>query len=178
MNDSHPDAIALVRRAQSGDRDAYAALFDRFHQPVVGYLYHLVGERQAAEDVAQDAFIRAYERIGLLGPPWNFKGWIYRIAGNLAMNHLKRERRLVESDEPELMAEPPTTRRPSERRVVRGELQQSVRRALEGIPAPLRQALVLREVNGLSYEEMADALSVSYDNARQLVHRAPHAVSG
>jgi RNA polymerase sigma-70 factor (ECF subfamily) len=166
-----PD-VDLVRRAQRGDRAAFAELFELLHRPVLGYVYHLVGDAATAEDVAQDAFVRAHERIGQLGPPYDFKSWVYRIAGNLAMDHLRGARRIVDLEEPLPMDEPPTTRRPLERKVQREEARRSVRETLADLPASYRQALVLRELNGLSYDEVARALECTYENARQLVHRA------
>lgn len=166
-----PD-VDLVRRAQQGDRAAFAELFELLHSPVLGYVYHLVGDAATAEDVAQDAFVRAHERIEQLGPPYDFKSWVYRIAGNLAMDHLRGSRRIVDLEEPLPMDEPPTTRRPLERKVQREETRRSVRETLAGLPASYRQALVLRELNGLSYDEVARALECTYENARQLVHRA------
>ena len=166
-----PD-VELVRRAQQGDRAAFAELFESLHRPVLGYVYHLVGDTPTAEDVVQDAFVRAHQRIGQLGPPYDFKSWIYRIAGNLAMDHLRGSRRIVDLDEPLPMEEPPTTRRPLERKVQREETRRSVQETLAGLPDTYRQALILRELNGLTYGEVAHALECSAENARQLVHRA------
>lgn len=172
MRVSGKEDVELVRRAQRGDREAFAELFNRLHTPVLNFVYHMLGDRQTAEDVTQDAFIRAHERVGQLGPPWDFKSWIYRIAGNLAVDHVRGGRRLVDVDESEDMAEPPTTRRPIERRIQRDEVRESVRKTLQGLPTAYRQALILRELNGLNYDEVARALECSYENARQLVHRA------
>jgi RNA polymerase sigma-70 factor (ECF subfamily) len=168
---SGPD-IALVRRAQAGDGEAFTQLFHQLHQPVLNYIYRTVGDRQAAEDITQDAFIRAHERVGQLGPPWDFKSWVFRIASNLAIDYLRQGKRFVDVEEPLDMGGPPTTRRPAERQVQRGEARQSVEATLVLMPTKYRQALVLREINGLTYSEVASALECSNDNARQLVHRA------
>lgn len=164
--------VDLVRRAQQGEREAFTELFNRLHQPVLSYVYHMLGDRQPAEDVTQDAFIRAHQKIDHLGPPWDFKSWVFRIASNLAIDYIRGGRRFVEAEDEELMAEPPTTRRPLERRVQQEELRQGIRKTLDAMPTSYRQALILREFNGLSYEEVARALECSYENARQLVHRA------
>lgn len=166
------DLSLLARRAQAGDQAAFEALFERLHQPVLNYAYHMLQDRPAAEDVAQEAFIRAHAQIGQLGPPWDFKSWIFRIASNLAMDHFRRNRRFVDLEEPYLVSEPPTTRRPAERAAQQAAQREEVWRTLEELPTVYRQALILRELNGLSYQEMARAMEVSYDNARQLVHRA------
>ena len=164
--------VALVRRAQAGDGEAFAQLFHQLHQPVLNYIYRTVGDRQAAEDITQDAFIRAHERVGQLGPPWDFKSWVFRIASNLAIDYLRQGKRFVDVEEPLEMRGPPTTQRPSERQVQRGEAREAVEATLVLMPTKYRQALVMREINGLAYGEVASALECNYDNARQLVHRA------
>ncbi|MFV9674314.1 MAG: sigma-70 family RNA polymerase sigma factor [Anaerolineales bacterium] len=166
-----PD-VALVRRAQAGDGEAFTQLFHQLHQPVLNYIYRTVGDRQAAEDITQDAFIRAHERVSQLGPPWDFKSWVFRIASNLAIDYLRQGKRFVDVEEPLEMRGPPTTQRPSERQVQRGEAREAVEATLVLMPTKYRQALVLREINGLAYGEVATALECNYDNARQLVHRA------
>ncbi len=167
------DDVALVQRAQQGEDDAFATLFSQLHQLVLNYVYHMLGDRQAAEDVTQDAFIRAHERIGQLGPPWDFKSWVFRIASNLAVDYLRRNRRFVDLEEPTMMAaEGPITKRPSEHGVQRNEAREAVWNTLDGMPTIYRQALILREFNGQSYKEVSQALECTYDNARQLVHRA------
>ena len=166
------DLIALVRRAQTGDGEAFTQLFHQLHQPVLNYIYRTVGDRQAAEDITQDAFIRAHERVSQLGPPWDFKSWVFRIASNLAIDYLRQGKRFVDIEEPLEMRGPPTTQRPAERQVQRGEAREAVEATLVLMPTKYRQALVLREINGLAYGEVATALECNYDNARQLVHRA------
>ncbi len=165
-------AVALVQQAKGGDEEAFAQLFVDYHPPVFNYVYHMLGDRQAAEDITQDAFIRAHARIGQLGPPWDFKSWVFRIASNLTVDHLRRERRFVNLEEQSMSADSSTTRRPSERGAQQAEEQRAVWVTLNGMPTTYRQALVMREFNGLSYQELSNALECSYDNARQLVHRA------
>jgi RNA polymerase sigma-70 factor (ECF subfamily) len=166
------DLVALTRRAQAGDQEAFTELFHLLHQPVLNYVYHMVGDLPSAEDITQDAFIRAHGRIHQLGPPWDFKSWLYRIAGNLALDELRKGKRFVDVEEPEVLNEPPITRRPAERQVQQHEVQDSVHATLLTLPASYRQAILLREFNGLSYHEMANAMECTYDNARQIVHRA------
>jgi RNA polymerase sigma-70 factor, ECF subfamily len=171
---SKDDQVRLVRQAQQGDMDAFSELFNRWNQPLLQYLYHTLGNGQEAEDVAQDAFLRAYQRLDQLGPPWDFKSWLYRIGTNLAMDYLQRERRYVSVDSSDevIDMELPTGSQPVERQVEILEQQKQVWNSLGTLPTLYRQALILRELNGLSYEEIHIALDCSYENARQLVHRA------
>ncbi len=163
---------ATAQRARAGDQEAFTDLFMALHKPVLNYVYRTVGDRQVAEDVTQDAFIRAHARIDQLGPPWDFKSWVFRIASNLAIDHLRRAKRFVDVEEPMELSGPPTTRRPAERGVQRHESGEDIKRTLAMMQARYRQALVLKEINDLSYKEISGALECSYDNARQLVHRA------
>jgi RNA polymerase sigma-70 factor (ECF subfamily) len=164
--------IALVRRAQAGDGDAFTELFQQLHTPVLNYVYRTMGDRHAAEDITQDAFIRAHQRIGQLGPPYDFKSWVFRIASNLAIDSLRQSKRFVDLEEPMEPLGPMTTKRPAERKVQQAQAQKSVQDTLALMPTAYRQAIILRELNGLGYQEVANALECSYDNARQLVHRA------
>jgi RNA polymerase sigma-70 factor (ECF subfamily) len=164
--------VALVQQAHGGDEQAFAQLFVDYHPPVLNYVYHMLGDRQAAEDITQDAFIRAHARIGQLGPPWDFKSWVFRIASNLTVDYLRRGRRFVELEEQTMSADSSTTRRPSERDAQRAQEQRAVWLTLDGMPTTYRQALVMREFNGFSYRELSNAMECSYDNARQIVHRA------
>jgi RNA polymerase sigma-70 factor (ECF subfamily) len=168
------EIVTLVKRAQGGDQDAYAQLFNEFHQPVLGYIYHTLHDRHAAEDVVQEAFIKAHNRLGQLGPPWDFKSWLFRIASNLAIDYIRSGKRIVNVEDEVMpyLEDPPSTRRPYERRLQREEQKAAVWQSLDELPTHYRQALVLREFNSLSYREVAQALEVSYANARQLVHRA------
>jgi RNA polymerase sigma-70 factor (ECF subfamily) len=168
------DEISLVHQAQQGNMEAFAELFNRWNRLLLQYLYHTLGNRQEAEDLAQDAFLRAYERLGSLGPPWDFKSWLYRIASNLAINYLKRESRYISTEDPDESMEQDMPSRPHspERQVEIQEKQRQIWNTLGTLPTLYRQALVLREVNGLSYEDIHVALDCSTDNARQMVHRA------
>jgi RNA polymerase sigma-70 factor (ECF subfamily) len=166
------DWAEVVQRAQAGDGDAFTELFQQLHAPVLNYIFRTVGDRQAAEDITQDAFIRAHQRIGQLGPPYDFKSWVFRIASNLAIDSLRQSKRFIDLDQPMEPLGPMTTKRPAERKVQQEQTKQSVEDTLALMPTVYRQAIILRELNGLGYREVASALECSYDNARQLVHRA------
>lgn len=85
----------LVEKARAGDHAAFAALVARYQQAIGGYLSHLTGDREAAFDLAQEAFVRAYGALGRTRPQLQFKPWLYRIATNLAYDHLRRRRRIA-----------------------------------------------------------------------------------
>src|SRR5258706_3585544 len=131
MQTGRADESRLIQQAQQGNPEAFAELFNRWNQPLLRYLYHTLGNGQEAEDLAQDAFLRAYQRLEQLGPPWDFKSWLYRIATNLAMDHLERERRYisVDSSDEAVEMELPGSTQPVERQVERLEQQRQVWKA-------------------------------------------------
>lgn len=88
------DERALVGHARAGSQGAFTALFDAYYGPIVGYLYHLVRDRETADDLAQETFLRAYRALGRTDPDLAFRPWLYRIATNTARNHLRRQRLL------------------------------------------------------------------------------------
>lgn len=171
MTRSEMDQTDIVQRAVQGDLNAFEELFNTLHAPILNYIYRMVNDGQSAEDITQDAFIRAHRNLSQLGPPWDFKSWVYRIASNLAIDHIRRQRRFVDVEEVESMSDS-TTRRPPEAHAQSGDHQRAVWKTLNAMPTNYRQALILREFNSLSYEEVARTLEVTYDTARQWVHRA------
>jgi len=168
----------LVRRAQRGDKAAFGELFTRYEGRIFGYLYRMVGDRAWAEDLAQEAFIRAHQHLNRLGPPYDFKSWIYRIAANLAIDGLRRHRPeapLPDWDAGEATGPEPADERGGtdpEQEVRRAEVRQAVWRTLHNLPEGYRQILLLRELEGLSYQEIADILGISLDNVKVTLHRA------
>lgn len=162
----------LARRAQSGEIEAFNEIFARLNEPVLNYIYRMLGERPAAEDVTQEAFIKAHAALDTLGPPWDIKSWIYRIASNLAIDDLRRRKQFVDLEENEPMPETGPAQRPAERDVQRAELQEDIWMVLSLLPTSYRQVLVLREFNRLSYAEIAESLGITQTNARQVLHRA------
>ncbi|MGC8947366.1 MAG: sigma-70 family RNA polymerase sigma factor, partial [Anaerolineae bacterium] len=165
----------LVRQAQRGDHDAFAQLFTRYEGRIFGYVYRMVGDRAWAEDLTQEAFSRAHQHLGRLGPPYDFKSWLYRIAGNLALDGLRRFQREVPLPDWDSGTPEPVDTRPSvdpEQQARQAELRAAVWRTLHRLPDAYRQALLLRELEGLSYQEMASIMGISLDNVRVLLHRA------
>lgn len=174
----HESDAELARRAQRGDKAAFAELFTRYERRIYGYLYRMVGDRAWAEDLAQETFIRAHQKLNRLSPPYDFKSWVYRIAGNLAIDGLRRYRTevpLPDWDAGEATAPEPADDRSEadpEEEARRAEVRQAVWRTLHQLQENYRQVLLLREVEGLSYREIADVLGTSLDNVKVTLHRA------
>jgi RNA polymerase sigma-70 factor, ECF subfamily len=157
----------LVARARAGDPVAFERLFERYHAPILNYLHRMVGDRALAEDLAQDAFIKAYRALPGTRPDLAFKAWLYRIATNTAISHLRR-RRLVKWI-PFLSEQDHAIDDPIERSVGR---KHDVEQALARIPQHYAAALLLRHYQGLSLAETAEALEITENAAKLRLFRA------
>ena len=148
--------LELITQAQRGDRRAFGELVRRHREGVVNVVYRMCGETNLAEDAAQEAFIRAWQHLPNYQPRSPFRNWVYRIATNVALDALRRERETVDVDTLSLATSdegPETTLEGKER----GE---RVRQAVLALPPASRAVLVLREYEGLSYREIADTLGI------------------
>jgi RNA polymerase sigma-70 factor (ECF subfamily) len=146
----------LIEGSLHGDNSAFGALVLRYHKVVIAVAYRICGDGVLAEDVAQETFIRVWDRLSSYRPEGNFRGWICRIAANLTVDALRRRKPTAALSESAMavdMEDP-------EGAVLRNERAAVVRAALMRLPLQSRTALVLREYEGLSYREIADALDI------------------
>ncbi|HSB00083.1 MAG TPA: sigma-70 family RNA polymerase sigma factor [Anaerolineales bacterium] len=166
-----PDEIEteLIRRAVRGDRQAFASLFERYFQSVYNYALSLSNDPATAEDLTQEAFIKAHTHLPGFKPPWNFRSWIFRMTRNLFLD-LMRGRHEADSfdDVPPISAPEPSP----ESHVIASEATRRVRRALERLSVRNKEVLVLREVHGLSYAEIAEVLDTTQPYVKTLLARS------
>jgi len=161
LTQTEPDLIAA---AQRGDSRAYGDLVARHRSGVVGVVYRMCGDVQLAEEAAQEAFLRAWQRLDAYRPEHSFRSWVYRIAINAALDVLRRDRRLVSLED--LLsggleeASLPASAGSLEETVELRQQAEKVRRAVLGLPPAARSVLVLREYGGMSYSEIASALDI------------------
>ncbi len=163
----------LVRRASAGDGSAFEALVLRYETPLRKLVYGYVLNWQVAEDVAQDAFLLAYRKLGDLGESAAFKSWLYRIAINRAHDELRRSarwgRRLDRNVGEEALAELPAAG--AESAVESRLLRRALVRELARLPKNQRTAVVLKDVAGMKYVEIAELLGCPIGTAQIRVHR-------
>jgi len=173
----------LVERVQQGDRAAFDLLVLKYQHRVIKLVSRFVNDPAEAEDVAQEAFIKAYRAVYSFRGDSAFYTWLYRIAINTAKNALVSNRRrpvdfnldmqdseqydwqsrLHESDTPEGI-------------LLTDEIRDTVQQAIEHLPEELRTAIVLRELEGLSYEEIAQAMDCPVGTVRSRIFRAREAI--
>ena len=161
------DDAALVVRARDGDSAAFEHLFERYHAPILNYLHRMVGDRALAEDLTQDAFVKAYRALPNTNPDLAFKAWLYRIATNTAISNLRRKK--VIRWLPFLPTQDFSTGENIERSVGR---RHDVEEALKKIPEHYAAVLVLRHYQGLSLIETAQALDITENAAKLRLFRA------
>jgi RNA polymerase sigma-70 factor, ECF subfamily len=175
--------LELVRRAQRNERGAFDLLVLRYQHKVIKLVARLLRDQTEAEDVAQEAFVKAYRALGSFRGDSAFYTWLYRIAVNTARNAIaSRQRRpldyeteLSESEQSVLASKMRHTDTP-EANALSEEIRTTVNEAIEQLPEDLRTAIVLREVEGLSYEEIAAAMECPVGTVRSRIFRAREAI--
>lgn len=146
----------LISQAQAGNREAFGELVRCFHSGVVNVVFRMCGDAALAEDAAQTAFIQAWRHLAGYQPRTSFRSWLYRIAVNAALDVLRQNRPTIGLDD---VALNPDTER-VEARVEERERRDLVKRAVLSLPEASRAVLVLREYEGMSYQEIAAALEI------------------
>src|SRR5437868_6957107 len=174
------DELILVQRAKAGDVEAFEELVRRYDRNVFRIAQHITQNREDAEDVVQDAFFKAYENLEQFQGQSKFYTWLVRIAVNEALMKLRKRRqeRTVSLDE-EVKTEDDSLPREvadwapnPEQLYTQGELQDILTRTIQGLPPGFRTVFVLRDVEGLSTEETADALNLSIPAVKSRLLRA------
>jgi len=165
-----PDGEAeWIRDAQAGDRSAFARLVERYWDRVYRWLYHLTRDRHAAEDLTQETFLRALAAVKSFRPGSNFRAWVFRIGHNNFVNQKRAERR-TKHQLPE--DAPATDVTSAESTAENHEVLEVVMRAVSDLPHEFRAALLLRVQEGMSFREVAKALSTTEETARWRVFKA------
>lgn len=169
---AEPTDAQLMGRVQTGDRQAFAVLIDRHKDAMVNYLLRLTGSRERAEDAAQEAFLRLYRGASGYREEGKFTSYLYRIATNLVRSEDRRERRrrflapFVSSNghQPAAAAQD----------LLRKELKHQVALALRRLPLRYRLPLVLADIEGWSYQAIAELLGCREGTIKSRIHRARH----
>jgi RNA polymerase sigma-70 factor (ECF subfamily) len=180
MNEPVSDELKLVRAAKAGDIGAFEQLVHRYDRNVFRIAQHITQNREDAEDVVQDAFLKAYENLQNFQEQSKFYTWLVRIAVNEALMRLRRRRpeRMVSLDEDVKTEEDSMPREVAdwspnpEQQYTQAELRDILTRTIQGLPSSFRTVFVLRDVEGLSTEETAEALDLSIPAVKSRLLRA------
>ncbi len=180
VNEPISDELKLVRAAKAGDISAFEQLVHRYDRNVFRIAQHITQNREDAEDVVQDAFLKAYENLKNFQEQSKFYTWLVRIAVNEALMRLRRRRpeRMVSLDEEVKTDEDSIPREVAdwspnpEQLYTQSELHDILSKTIQGLPSSFRTVFVLRDVEGLSTEETAEALDLSIPAVKSRLLRA------
>lgn len=178
MTETEPHAVAepegdqlIIQRVLGGNRDAFRLLITRYTDPLYRHALCMTGSPDVAEDILQLSFIKAYQHLAEVRG--RFDAWVFRIVANGCKDWLKNIRRshlsYDEDDQPSVYATP-------DEELDRSELRTDLDGALAALPASLREAFIMKHVEGRSYEEMADLLGTTVGALKMRVHRAREAL--
>ena len=169
----------LVARAKAGDQTAFERLVVDNQNKVYSLCVRLTGDREEGADLAQEAFLRAWQALPSFQGESSFSTWVYRLATNVCIDFLRRQARRREvapvqsiDDEELSWTEPADWEQDPHRQLERAELNRAVFQGLERLPDHHRQVLVMRELSGLSYQEIGDALALDLGTVKSRIARA------
>lgn len=164
----------VIQHVLDGNTEAYAELVKRYHIGLIIHCERLVGDRDDAEDIAQEAFIKAYGNLKKFNPQQShFSTWLYKIATNLALDHLRKHRRQVQVEDIELVAEATEPTYLEEERLV------AVRRAVHILEPPeYKQVIEAYYWRGLSYEQIAKEMNKPINTIGTYIRRAKSQLKG
>ena len=158
---------SVVRRAQRGDRDAFAQIVREYELPIFNYVLRLVRQRELAEDLTQEVFLRAFHHLPSFSFQAKFTTWLFTIARYRVLDEFRARERSAVSDELDAnrlgVSDPP---------VERTELIDALWRAVDALNLDLKMALLLRDVSGFSYTEIADILGATLSTVRWRIYKA------
>jgi RNA polymerase sigma-70 factor (ECF subfamily) len=171
----------LVERARQGDRAAFGQLVDEYKDKIYNYVARMLNDPYEAEDVTQEAFLRAYRSLPRFRGASSFHTWLYRIASNLAIDVVRKRKRQeptfsldepLESDDGEYERELPDETGGPEDRTSTRETRVAVRRAIMDLPEKLRDVMILYELQGETYEDIAGILDVPLGTVKSRLFNA------
>ena len=157
--------------AVADNSDAFGELVRRHQDFVYGAALRVLRNPTLAEDVAQEAFVRAYKALPEFRQESQVRSWLYRIATNLALNAVTRKKEYAHDDVPIVKTEPS-----AEKAAERALLQEKLGEAMKALPDNLREPLIMREIRGLSYQEIADEMSLPLNTVRTRILRGRRAL--
>ena len=168
MSLPQPD-LGVLRKAQKGDERAFSIIVRAYETPVFNYVFRLVGERSLAEDLTQEVFLRVFQGLPNFSLRCRFTTWLFQVTKNRVLDELRASERRPRSAVPlDDVAPLEVLDQPFERM----EAIDAVWRAVEGLSEDLKMALLLRDVVGLSYTEIADSLEVTLATVKWRIYKA------
>ena len=173
------EELAVIRRVQNGDVNAFEALVRAYEKNVYNLALRMMGNAQDAEDMAQEAFLKAYNSLPGFRGDSKFSVWLYRIVSNVCLDQLRKKSKrptvslsMEDEDGEETQLDLPDTAQSPEEVLEKKLTREAVRRGLAQLPEDARQILLLREIQGLSYEEIGETLGLEAGTVKSRIFRA------
>lgn len=173
----------IVKRAQKGDRLAFAELVELYKDKLYNLGYRMLGNPQEAEDIAQEAFLRAYANLNKYNANHKFSTWIYRIATNLCIDRIRKKKADYSLDAEvdgieggDMYSRLKSSGDTPEQAAVRNEARQEVQDAIEALPDNYRTAVILKYLHDLSLQEISEILEVPVSTVKTRIHRGREAL--
>ena len=172
---------ALIEAAKGGDEAAFREIMNRYRSPITNYLYRFLNDYEEAVDLAQETFVRVYFAIDRYHTQFAFSTYIYRIATNLAISEIRRRKRrrllsltgLFQSEADEAVEFQPPDQKPlADTVLVDEERDQTIARAIAALPEKYRVPIILRDIEGRSYDEVADIMGLGLGTTKSRISRA------
>lgn len=171
---------ALIDATRGGDEQAFAEIMARYRNPITNYIYRFLNDYEEAVDLAQETFVRVYFALDRYHTQFAFSTYIYRIATNLAISELRRRkrRRLMSltglfqgEDDKDVEFQPPDTRILPDAELVEGERSEVIAKAISALPEKYRVPVILRDVEGKSYDEVAAIMELGLGTTKSRISR-------
>lgn len=172
---------ALIEATKSGDEQAFAEIMSRYRNPITNYLYRFLNDYEEAVDLAQETFVRVYFAIDRYHTQFAFSTYIYRIATNLAISEIRRRKRrkllsltgLFQGEGDETVEFQPPDKRPlPDTEVIDGERDSTIAAAIAALPEKYRVPIILRDIEGKSYDEVAEIMELGLGTTKSRISRA------
>ncbi len=171
--------IQLVARARAGDERAFRALLEKYERAVFSICLRMVRNRDEATDLSQESFIKVFASLDRYNPAYAFSSWLFKITSNQCIDHLRKRRvdtlpmdQPIDGEKGEIQRQYAAPDPTPEEALVRGEKMSRLEAAIDQLPEHYRIMLILRHQEDLSYEEIADHLSIPLGTVKARIHRA------
>jgi RNA polymerase sigma-70 factor (ECF subfamily) len=189
LNPTEPTDHELVVRAQKGSQTAYRELLGRYQRPVFSLIYRMVRDRELAEDLAQETFVRVFNNIDRYDPRFKFSSWIFKIATNLTIDSMRKKepktvsidgsRYATSNDEVEATTITVISDDENPEELLEAkELGEEIEQAIGKLRPEYRTAILLRHVDGRPYEEIAEIMALPLGTVKTYIHRARNELRG
>lgn len=180
------DDLIIVEKVQAGDVDAFDILIRKYRERVYSVIYNLTSNREDASDLAQDTFIKAFQSINRFKGKSSFFTWLYRIALNTTLTHLRKNKlrrffsfeKMVDEDHSAGFIDSMTSDSDSDKAALMSELQEKLNDAFQKLSVKHRTVITLFEIDGLSHKEISDIVGCSVGTVRSRLHYAKQFLQG